>query len=197
LKKVIVIGGSPMIGKTTISTMLGARLLYPCISSDDVGEILQTVVDINPMKGTFYLDYYANSTKEQLIKDLVVYHQHLETAIYRLIEIHSSSWKNPLIIEGYALYPDMMNKIKNDNIFSIWLIAENDLLKSRMMKKSSFYQEANNPDRIIENYLYRSEWQNRTILEQCRATNQKYMMINEHTKPDEIVSSIYDMITTA
>ena len=50
---------------------------------------------------------------------------------YPVIEIHSS-WGNPLIIEGWALYPNMIEKIKSDHVFSIWLIAEDDLLRQRM-----------------------------------------------------------------
>ena len=184
-----------MIGKSTISVLLAARLLYPCISADDIGEILQTVSDINPMKDTFYLDYYANTDKDRLIEDIVAYHKHLETPIRRLIEIHSS-WGSPLIIEGWALYPNMIAEIKSDNIFSVWLIAENDLLKQRMIQ-SNFYQDANNPEKVIDNYLYRSEWHNKIIWKQCRDANQKFLMIGENTEPDEIVASIYGMINNA
>jgi len=192
LGEVILIGGSPMIGKSTVSILLAAKLLYPCISTDDIGEILRTISDISPMKDTFYLDYYSNSGKDQLIADIVMYHQRLEKSIYRLIEIHSS-WGSPLIIEGWALYPNMIEEIKSDHVFSVWLIAEEDLLKQRMIK-SNFYQGANSPEKVIENYLHRSEWHNKTIFEQCKNKNQKFLMINENTKPNEIVTSIYEMI---
>ena len=183
-----------MVGKSTVSVLLAAKLLYPCISADDIGEILQAVLDINPMKGKFYLDYYSDSRNEQLITDIVAYHRQLEKSICRLIEIHSS-WGGPLIIEGWALYPNMLAEVKSDNVFSVWLIAENNLLKQRMLK-SNFYQGANNPEKVIENYLYRSEWHNDTIFEQCRTQNQKFLMVNEHTSPDEIVSKIFEMINT-
>jgi 2-phosphoglycerate kinase len=195
LDKVILIGGSPMIGKSTISVLLAAKLLYPCISIDDIGEVLQTVSNINPMKGMFYLDYYSNTKKEQLIADIAAYHRHLEKSIHKLIEIHSS-WGSPLIMEGWALYPNMIAEINPDNVFSVWLIAENGLLKQRLLK-SDFYQDAGNPEKVIENYLHRSEWHNEKIWEQCKSTKQKFLRVGQNTKPEEIVKSIYGLLNTA
>ena len=62
------------------------------------------------------------------------------------------------------------------------------------MIQSNFYQDANNPEKVIDNYLYRSEWHNKIIWKQCRDANQKFLMIGENTEPDEIVASIYGMI---
>jgi len=138
------------------------------------------------------LDYYTSSTKDQLIEDIVIYHRHLEKPIYKLIEKHSS-WGNPLIMEGWALYPGMMSEIKDDNVFAVWLIAEDGLLAERLTK-SGFLQDADNPGKAIENYLYRSEWHNRKLLEQCRKTHQKHLMINQHTIADEIADCIYEML---
>lgn len=43
--KVILIGGSPMSGKTTLAMTLAARFGYACMSTDDIGEIVSTVAD--------------------------------------------------------------------------------------------------------------------------------------------------------
>ena len=64
MKKVILIGGSPMSGKSTIALKLAQRLNYPCIPADDIGEALQTVADIDPMRGMHYHEYYINTPKE-------------------------------------------------------------------------------------------------------------------------------------
>jgi len=90
----------------------------------------------------------------------------------------------------------LIEKIQSDSVFSVWLIAENELLKQRIME-SNFYQGANNPEKVIENYLHRSEWHNKILLEQCKATNQKFLRIGENTRPDEVAESIYGMIDTA
>lgn len=45
--KVILIGGSPMSGKSTVASRLSALYGYSHISTDDIGEILQMALDGN------------------------------------------------------------------------------------------------------------------------------------------------------
>ena len=193
MKKVILIGGSPYIGKSTASITLASKLQYPCISTDDIGSILQTVTDINPMKGKNYLDYYADSEKEQLIDDIVEYHKWHEKAIHTLIDVHST-WSTPLVMEGWALYPSKHAMISNDNVFSVWLIAEEGLLKERLLKDNGFYQNAKNPEKVLENYLYRSEWYNQKVWEECREGSYNHIIVKNETTREEIVETILAMI---
>jgi len=193
MKKVILIGGSPMIGKSTASITLASKLQYPCIPTDDIGNILQTISDINPMKGKNYLDYYANTEKEQLISDIVEYHKVHEKAIQALIGIHST-WSSPLVMEGWALYPNKHAKMSNENIFSIWLIADDGLLHERLHKNNEFYQNAKNPEKVLENYLFRSEWYNQKVWEECRKGSYNHIIVKKETTREEIVKTILDMI---
>ena len=192
MSKVILIGGSPMVGKSTIAVSLAAKLQCQCISTDDIGEALQTTTDIDPMRGQNYLDYYADNGRTKLIEDIIEYHKKLEPAIYRLIDIHST-WGNPLIMEGWALYPNRLKDV-NSNVFSCWLIAGDDLLENRLLMNNDFYINAREPEKVIENYLYRSQWHNKLVLEQCRAENQNHLFVNEKSTTVEIVSSILDML---
>jgi 2-phosphoglycerate kinase len=195
MKKVILIGGSPMVGKSTAAISLAAKLAYPCISTDDIGEVLQTVTDISPMRGHDYLDYYTCREKAKLIEDITDYHKKMEPAIRKLAEIHSA-WGNPLIIEGYALYPDQF-KEQNGNVFSVWLIADKHLLENRLNSNTDFYKNAKDPEKGRENYLYRSEWHNEKIFEQCKAGNQNYIIVKQESTTEEIASCIMDMLNGA
>ena len=195
MKKVILIGGSPMVGKTTAAVSLAAKLAYQCISTDDIGEVLQTIADINPMRGQNYLDYYSDNEKSKLIDDIINYHKILEPAINRLIEIHSAWGRGkPMIMEGWALYPNNL-KNTNENVFTIWLVADKNLLRTRFIANESFYKNARDPEKVIENYVFRSEWHNNLILEQCKANNQVYILVKEDSSTDEIVASILKLLT--
>ena len=41
--KVLMIGGSPMTGKSTAAAAMGSVRRWPCLSTDDVGEVLQAL----------------------------------------------------------------------------------------------------------------------------------------------------------
>ena len=72
------------------------------------------------MRGQNYLDYYAYNKKTDLVEDIIGYHKALEPAIFKLIDIHST-WGNPIIIEGWAIYPSKFKEL-NENVFTVWLL---------------------------------------------------------------------------
>ena len=183
-----------MVGKSSVAVSLAGKLLYHCISTDDIGEALQTVVNINPMRGQNYLDYYAYNKKTDLVEDIIGYHKALEPAIFKLIDIHST-WGNPIIIEGWAIYPSKIKEL-SENVFSVWLIADSNLLKTRIISNKEFYINAKESQRVIDHYLYRSEWHNKLILEQCKVEKKNYILVTEETTTDEIVSSIMEILKT-
>lgn len=51
-----------MSGKSTLASRLSALYGYSHISTDDIGEILQTALDINPIKGFDYREYYIQKS---------------------------------------------------------------------------------------------------------------------------------------
>lgn len=178
-----------MTGKSTVAKIIASKLEWPCISTDDIGEVLQTVTDINPMKGQDYTDYYINTDKEKLIEDIIKYHAQIESAIKKLIDIHST-WGNPIIIEGWALYPDILDDLDTEEVKSVWLIANKQLLESRLQSNTSFYKDTENPEKMLENYLYRSLWHNDFLLEQCKLKNQIYILIDGNESPSELAKAI-------
>ena len=58
----------------------------------------------------------------------------------------------------------------------------------------TIYANAREPQRVIDNYLYRSKWHNQTILEQCKAQGKNHVFVTDESKPDEIIVSILDMM---
>lgn len=71
----ILIGGPPMIGKTTIARRLAARLDYGTMSTDDLGQCIRDVTtpDSHPnlhlMSGIDHREYYVSRSTERLIQD--------------------------------------------------------------------------------------------------------------------------------
>jgi len=168
--KVIIIGGSPMSGKTTLAIKLAARYEYNCISTDDIGEILQTMADINPIKDLDYREYYIKKSIEDLCLDAWEYHQKIWPAVKRLVKIHSE-WGTPIIIEGWALYPSLVNEFKSQNVKNIWLICDQNVLDYRLNANREFYQGASNEDVVKEKFLQRSIWHNKKLFDDLTTAN--------------------------
>lgn len=172
MKNLILIGGAPMAGKSTVGVELASRLKRACLSTDDIGAALQTVAAIDPMRGMDYKRYYAETPPDRQIKDVLEYHRWVEPALARLIAEHSA-WGSPLVMEGWALYPGHVLPLLNENAAAVWLIAKDGLLEKRMAG-ASFLDNSE----AARNYLLRSKWHNGYLLEQCRAAGAKTIEID-------------------
>lgn len=73
--KVILIGGSPLVGKTSLAIKLASKFEYACISTDDVGQILRTVNKNHPMNGIDFREYYIKKSSKDLISDMTKLHK--------------------------------------------------------------------------------------------------------------------------
>lgn len=175
-----------MIGKSTVARKISAMYELQTLSTDDIGEMLQTVVPINPMKDRNYLDYYENVELETQIRDLQEYHEKMEPAITRMINIHSD-WGQSMIIEGYAVYPAFFQKVRNGNVDAVWLIASEELLAERL-KQSKAFEGAS--EKAKENYFSRSIWHNRFLEEQCKLKNCSYIKVTGRETTEELAEKI-------
>ena len=192
--KVILIGGSPMSGKTTLAIKLAAKYEYGCISTDDIGEIIGTVSEVNPMKDFDYREYYVSKSIEDLINDISLYHRRLWPSIKHLIEIHSA-WSTPIIIEGWALYPKLVESIKNDSLRTIWLVPDEDVLEQRLISHNDFYRGSSDEKEMITNYLRRSFWHNETISKEANELNQDFIRVTKDLPEDRLVEKAIEILT--
>lgn len=182
-----------MSGKSTLASRLSALYGYSHISTDDIGEILQTALDINPMKGFDYREYYTQKSFEELVNEAYEYHKKIFPAIERLISIHSN-WSSPIIIEGWALYPDMLKNIANVNIKKIWLICGEKVLQARLARSRPFYSGASDEEAMMSKYLKRSMWHNDKILNECKTTGDKYIHIATEMEIEELLQKSISLL---
>ena len=181
--KVLLIGGSPMTGKSTAARKIAAMYELPAVSTDDIGQMLQTVSDIDPMKGRYYLEYYENTDPDTLMEDMRTYHSAIGKAVARLTEIHSS-WGCSMIIEGYAIYPDITLNSRTD---AVWLTAPEGLLRSRLESSAAFM---NASDKAKENYLSRSLRLDRFIRGQCAKYGRRHIEVTGCESAEELAGII-------
>lgn len=181
-----------MTGKTTISIKLASRIGYACMSTDDIGESLRAKIKntrLNPFLGFDYREYYITRTVDQLIDDTKIQHEEIWPSVKAVIKAHSG-WGNPIILEGWNLYPRKVHELDDQNIDSFWLTADENLLKTRIAQNRSFYQGSSNIDLLVEKYLKRSLWHNNLIKTEARKLKMTIIEVTENTEPGFIVNEI-------
>jgi len=187
--KVIYIGGTPMVGKSTVARLIASRLQYGCISTDDLGAAIAAVTkatthpEFHYMGEQDYRDYYAANSAEKLIRDIDDQHQALWPALQTLFQNHSS-WGTPIIIEGWALRPDYVSELGGD-IAGLFLLAEDALIENRV-RSSRFSENANHREAMLQRYLERSVWYNSVIKGQISRLGLRAIQVSEDMQPNKI-----------
>jgi 2-phosphoglycerate kinase len=168
--RVILIGGAPMTGKTTVAHRLAARLGYGCLSTDDLGEALRAVTTIDshphlhPMAGYDYCEYYVTRSPDALIADVSREHHALWPAVQRVIHTHAT-WGEPLIMEGWSLWPERVAQLRLPSVRSLWFVAQEETLRERLVQAVEFYRGASDEVAMMRHYLARSFWYNAQLKE--------------------------------
>jgi 2-phosphoglycerate kinase len=170
--KVILVGGAPGAGKSTLAQELARRLHITSISIDDLALATQGVTTpishpgLHLMRTGDHLTYFTSNPPERLISDASEQHDALWPAIERVIRAHAK-WREPIVIEGWALRPNRVLELGLANVSSYWLVVEPSVLEEREKKNVEFVRGSEDPERMLSNFLARSGWYNDLIRDQA------------------------------
>jgi len=192
--RVILIGGAPMSGKTTVARMLATKLCYGCISTDDLGEAIRAVTTkdshphLHPMDGYDYREYYVTRSVEALITDISLEHRAMWPAVQSVIRKHAT-WGEPTVMEGWSLWPEEVAELRLPNVGSLWFVAQEQTLRERLVKTVEFYRGASDEEAMIDHYLARSFWYNAQLKEAVKKSG----LTSIELPPQEPVQKIVEM----
>ena len=162
---VILIGGAPFAGKTTLAKHLAAQRGYALVAIDDVGTAVRALTTpplhpaLHPMAGWDYRAYYIGHTPATLIEHSRQAHDALGPAIAAVIEAHLR-WAGPVILEGWPLDPERGRAITHPQLRTCWLRVDDAVLEARLRADTAFYQGCPDVERFIRHDLARSRWVN-------------------------------------
>ncbi len=202
--KVIYLGGAPMVGKTAVARVIASRLQYGCIATDDIGAAIASVTDAKShpafhyMAGRDYREYYITSTIEDLIADMNSQHAALWPAVSTLFRNHST-WGTPVIIEGWALRPNLVSHLSGD-IAGVFILADADLIEERTFahsKSSHFSKGASNEEMMIQRYVQRSRWYNKHLRAEVTRLGLTGISISLEMRPEQIADECMQLLAIA
>jgi 2-phosphoglycerate kinase len=163
--EVVVIGGAPFSGKTTLAKRLAAQQGYALVAIDDLGTALRALTTaqshpaLHPMAGWEYRAYYIAHTPATLIRHSMREHEALWPAIVAVIDAHLQ-WAGPMILEGWQLDPTRVASLTHPQLRACWLLVDDAVLEARLRADTAFYHGCADVERLIRHYLARSCWGN-------------------------------------
>jgi len=161
--KVILIGGPPSSGKSTLARTIAARLGYGCISTDDIGVSARAMTtaesypSLHSMDSSNHRDYFIDNSAEWLVEDMMRGHAELWPAIEAIIEEHTIGYaSDPIVIEGMALWPERVAALEYPGIASFWLGMSTDELEARTRERVEFDYEPDEAREVTAKFITRN-----------------------------------------
>lgn len=176
VNKVFLIGGAPGAGKTTLGMALARKLGIKSLTIDDLVTAALTITTaqthpgLHAMRKLPHVEYFTNSSIEQLKTDATLRHEATWPMVERLIQKYTSSGMG-IVIDGWHLRPKWVAKLDLANVRSAWIVIAPTVLEERERQNATFWDESPRPAQMLNNFLARSLWYNDFI--QTEATQQK------------------------
>ncbi len=158
MKKIILIGGSPTAGKSYTTRRLAEHLKLPWISTDTIREQMRELVRKKDYPNLFF---FHEATPKMAVKFL---NKYSSKEIVKIVNKESIDvWKgvkaiikkdyvwNSYIIEGVAILPSLVSKLKNKNIKVIFLVDEDiNRIRKNIFTRGLWDDAKKYPDNVKE-----------------------------------------------
>ena len=157
--RVILIGGSSHVGKSTLSRSLADRLGWRLISTDKMarhpGRPWRSASERLPDD---VAKHYLTLSVGELISDMLHHYRvnvwpKVETLV-RSATAEASS--DRVILEGSALWPDLVATLSFDGIAALWLTASDDVFRKRIHGESRYHSRSAIERSMVDRFLDRT-----------------------------------------
>jgi len=160
--RIILVGGAPLSGKTSLSKAIARRLEMAHISTDDISTAIRAITSAESHPALHYLDvdgcfrdYYPSRTPERLMEDAMAFHRAAWPAIEAVARAHAD-WDRPALIEGWGILPEFVAGIGLENTKAVFLIPEETVHEQRCRADISFWEGAADEEGLIRSFARRS-----------------------------------------
>jgi hypothetical protein len=198
---VFLIGGAPGVGKTSLGLALAAKLGIASVTIDDLLTVAQTVTTpethpgLHVMRKVPYLEYFTNSSLDQLKADAELQHEATWPIVKNLILKHTGWAPSPIVMDGWHLSPSKVAELNFPGVWSGWIVIEPSILVEREKKNLQWLQGSSNPERMLENFLARSLWYNQLIQAEASELELNILYQDGHTYVEDLTGKVLETIS--
>jgi 2-phosphoglycerate kinase len=189
--KLLLIGGSSHVGKSTLAQSLASHLRWNYCSTDKLarhpGRPWQAKLEDIPKH---VADHYQLLSADELIEDVLYhYRKNVWQLIEDIITSHATDASSQtMIMEGSALLPELVITLNFHNISTIWLTASNEFLRRRIYTSSQYETKSTYEKMLVDKFLERNCLYNDRIIDAVNQLGLMSLDVEDISTTDELMN---------
>ncbi|MFJ8363433.1 hypothetical protein [Streptomyces sp. NPDC093984] len=195
--RVMLIGGTSNVGKSTVARELADRLGFAYRSTDRLarhpGRPWRTPEREVPAHVT---EHYAALTVEELTESVLRHYERLRPRIEELIAAHAGEdGTGPgLVLEGSALLPDHVVRLQGPGTGAVWLTADVSVVRARVYA-AGHYDAATPSERLVmDKFVARSERFQSIVLDAVDRLGLTRLDVGDGRPVGEVADAVLDAV---
>jgi 2-phosphoglycerate kinase len=183
LPKVILVGGTSHAGKSTLAAALAGALGYKTLSTDQLARHpgrpwLPPPQEVPP----HVRDHYATHDVDELMASVCGHYSSMQPLIRSVIEAALEDRTGAgLVLEGSALLPLFVSKLRSPAVGAVCLVANDDLLQARILAASGYEQRLPAERLLIDRFVGRTLAFNHLIAREATDADVPTLALTETT----------------
>ena len=194
--RVVLIGGTSNVGKSTLARALAGRLGWSCVSTDRLGRHPGRPwrTDGEPIPA-HVASHYRSLTAEDLTAEQLRHYERMWPAIASLVEAHAfRDGADRLIVEGSGVWPDRVVQLNIPKVAAIWLTASPETLRTRIHAASRYAGQTDEQRGLIDNFIGRTDQYNQMMLASVRRLGLASIDVDSLPSPDALVDQCLQLL---
>ena len=168
--RVILIGGTSHVGKSTLAQHLAERLGWACRSTDQLarhpGRPWRPLGEDVP---AHVADYYLDLTDEARLGSVLAHYRSIWPLAEALVRRHGEDPSaERLVLEGSALWPQLAAALALPSAAAVWLTGPAGLIEDRIRRESRYGEVDQRGRAMIDAFIERSRRFDRLMMDEVR-----------------------------
>ena len=157
--KLVLVGGTSHVGKSTLSQRLAGELGWNYLSTDQLARHPGRPWKVGDRDvPDDVVEHYASLSVAELVDSVL---EHYRSNVWPIVDaIVHSRLNNPfdlgLVLEGSAILPEQVAEADYPRLRAVWLTAPDQLIRERIRQNSDYEQGTLTERRLIDTFIKRS-----------------------------------------
>ena len=142
-------------------------------------------------------EHYLSLSVDELLADVLRhYKNNVWPIVESLVDVYATDpSKDCLVLEGSALWPDLVAGLDLDNIAAIWLTANVQFIQRRIYQASRYHQKTTRDRAMIDQFLNRALVFNEQMMEAVKRLGLFYIDVTTASSLEQLSGECLALLT--